>query len=379
MREKRTKKVAASAAAIAVAATGAIVGFAAPAAAEDGANGEVRGYLWPGSDGTPNWEGTYRMPDGTEAWCASIWAPEPIYADSYGNPVPLTKNDGSPLSDDEMQTLAYVVSTASDAVINQVGKDADDHSAAASVIIHNMTNSAPASYDPQWPLDAFDANEDPIGSGQQTTEVHGVYDALLADAALYGGEWEFTYDDVGDWTVGDTVEVTGRLQTTAGTPIPDRELEIAGTYGFDVPVETVTTGADGGFTIEGTITDTSAMVEPALIAPAQTVMMREPASWSSAQRPQNMILVDDALLRGTLLFSAQEPGEPTIGTSAHDQTDGDRVLPSEGGTIVDVVSYENLTPGTEYTLTGELMDSATGEGTGITGEATFTPETPNGT
>src|SRR5699024_10799016 len=58
--------------------------------------------------------------------------------------------------------------------------------------------------------------------------------------------------------------------------------------------------------------------------------------------------------------------------------DGDKYLNHDGGTIIDVVSYESLTPGTEYTVTGELMDKATGEGTGITGETTFTAEATSG-
>ncbi|WP_343932863.1 VaFE repeat-containing surface-anchored protein [Propioniferax innocua] len=70
--------------------------------------------------------------------------------------------------------------------------------------------------------------------------------------------------------------------------------------------------------------------------------------------------------------------EPSIGTTAVDKADGDKVLAAEGGVIVDTVAYEGLTPGLEYTLTGELMDKATGEGTGITGEVTFTPEAVNG-
>jgi LPXTG-motif cell wall-anchored protein len=70
---------------------------------------------------------------------------------------------------------------------------------------------------------------------------------------------------------------------------------------------------------------------------------------------------------------------PVLGSSASDQADGDKVLPAAGGTVVDVVSYGNLIPGAEYTVRGELMDKATGEGTGITGETVFTPASANGT
>ncbi len=53
--------------------------------------------------------------------------------------------------------------------------------------------------------------------------------------------------------------------------------------------------------------------------------------------------------------------------------------------LVDTVSYQNLTPGKEYQLEGTLMDKATGEalvdanGDKVTSQATFVPETPNGT
>ncbi|ROR93094.1 LPXTG-motif cell wall-anchored protein/TQXA domain-containing protein [Salana multivorans] len=83
--------------------------------------------------------------------------------------------------------------------------------------------------------------------------------------------------------------------------------------------------------------------------------------------------------RATARWSAA-PGAPVpaIGTSLVDAADGDRVLPASGGTVVDTVSYENLTPGTEYTLVGELVRRSDGTPTGITGAVTFTPGEPSG-
>lgn len=167
-RKRTARSAIAALGALALAPVVAMVG-AQPALA-DGTNGEVRGYLWPGSVGQ-NWEGTYRMPDGTEAWCASIWSPEPIHADSYGPEVTLTMNNGAPMSADSMQQLAYVVSEASDRVIAQKGKVADDYAAATSVIVHNLTNSDPSTYNPTWPLDAFAAGKDPLGTGQKPQQV----------------------------------------------------------------------------------------------------------------------------------------------------------------------------------------------------------------
>lgn len=70
--------------------------------------------------------------------------------------------------------------------------------------------------------------------------------------------------------------------------------------------------------------------------------------------------------------------DPVIGTSLVDAADGDQVLHWTGGTVIDTVFYENLTPGVEYTVTGELMRKPNGTGTGITGSTTFTPTQADG-
>ncbi|WP_353707668.1 VaFE repeat-containing surface-anchored protein [Cellulosimicrobium sp. ES-005] len=87
--------------------------------------------------------------------------------------------------------------------------------------------------------------------------------------------------------------------------------------------------------------------------------------------------IDDAAQTVTIEALPQTPA-PVIGTSLVDSADGDRVLPWDGGTVVDTVSYQNLVPGTEYTVTGELVRTSDGTGTGITGSTTFTPAEPNG-
>ncbi|MGW8484578.1 VaFE repeat-containing surface-anchored protein [Microbacterium sp. NPDC055903] len=70
---------------------------------------------------------------------------------------------------------------------------------------------------------------------------------------------------------------------------------------------------------------------------------------------------------------------PSIGTSLVDDADQDHTLAWDGGTVIDTIAYQNLTPGTEYTVTGELMNKADGSGTGITGTVTFTPTEADGT
>ncbi|WP_367295587.1 VaFE repeat-containing surface-anchored protein [Levilactobacillus yonginensis] len=76
--------------------------------------------------------------------------------------------------------------------------------------------------------------------------------------------------------------------------------------------------------------------------------------------------------------------KPSIGTTAVDGNDGDKVInPTRDTTIVDRVTFHNLTPGKTYTVKGVLMDKTTGntlkvDGQEITGSTTFTPEAPNG-
>ncbi len=79
-----------------------------------------------------------------------------------------------------------------------------------------------------------------------------------------------------------------------------------------------------------------------------------------------------------------EPNPPTLKTTATDKTDGDKTLASSGMvTITDKVCYTNLKAGKEYTLTGTLMDKATGEplmveGKPVTASTTFTPDQADG-
>ena len=84
---------------------------------------------------------------------------------------------------------------------------------------------------------------------------------------------------------------------------------------------------------------------------------------------------------------------PEIGTTATDAVDGDKNVVTDGETtVVDTVSYANLIPGKEYTLTGTLMVKGYDEdgnvteealtdagGNPVTSETTFVPETANGT
>lgn len=78
-----------------------------------------------------------------------------------------------------------------------------------------------------------------------------------------------------------------------------------------------------------------------------------------------------------------EPEKPTLGTTA--TVNGQHTADPTGEiTIVDTVTYNGLIPGKTYTISGVLMDKATGEpllvdGAEITSEVEFTPESADGT
>lgn len=76
---------------------------------------------------------------------------------------------------------------------------------------------------------------------------------------------------------------------------------------------------------------------------------------------------------------ANEISVADLQTMALDQADGDKSLSQTGGVVTDEVEYHNLIPGQEYTLDAELMDKETGESTGFTAQAKFTPESADGT
>lgn len=76
---------------------------------------------------------------------------------------------------------------------------------------------------------------------------------------------------------------------------------------------------------------------------------------------------------------------PEIGTLAKDGEDGDQEAKADKEvTIIDTVSYKNLTPGLTYQVSGILMDKTTGvelliNGEAVNGQTEFVPENAEGT
>ena len=95
---------------------------------------------------------------------------------------------------------------------------------------------------------------------------------------------------------------------------------------------------------------------------------------------------DDVLVssHADIFDEGQTVSYPSVSTIARDAVTSTHqgVYTSDKASIIDTVSYENLTPGVTYTLSGSLMDSSTGTAIGspaITATTTFTPTEANGT
>ncbi|MHC9595993.1 VaFE repeat-containing surface-anchored protein [Corynebacterium diphtheriae] len=86
----------------------------------------------------------------------------------------------------------------------------------------------------------------------------------------------------------------------------------------------------------------------------------------------------DSASQTIVVDSAYTP--KSISTQAYNKDDVNKgkIIPAEGGTVVDVVTYKGLKTGNTYTISGELMDKETQKGTGITSQKTFTAEGADG-
>ncbi|MFC6305822.1 VaFE repeat-containing surface-anchored protein, partial [Oerskovia jenensis] len=83
----------------------------------------------------------------------------------------------------------------------------------------------------------------------------------------------------------------------------------------------------------------------------------QPGQYSRRSKPFQQLTTAEAKPRQAQISDTPTPPPaPTVATTAVDKADGDHTLPATGGTITDTVTYTGLTPGTKYTLNGELMD-----------------------
>ncbi len=113
-----------------------------------------------------------------------------------------------------------------------------------------------------------------------------------------------------------------------------------------------------------------------------------------ASRGHKAVVFERLYLDGKIQATHEDPEDKDqtveflpveIGTTATDPADGDKAIGiGKAVTVEDEVSYKNLAMGREYTVTGTLMDSDTGEpltdadGNAVTASTTFEPEDTEG-
>ncbi|MEU4014933.1 VaFE repeat-containing surface-anchored protein [Microbacterium sp. NPDC028030] len=181
--------------------------------------------------------------------------------------------------------------------------------------------------------------------------------------------------------------VVSTNQTSVAVTV-DPALSVTDGNGTALDLSTVADGQELYLDLRGSTAAGSATVQVAAEGSSSTgtvisVPNTPGGTPTAADHAQSIILVAPDTTKTTAEATVQwaaQPGaaQPVIGTSLLDAADGDRVLDWKGGTVVDTVAYQNLVPGTEYTLWGELMRKSDGQATGITGSTTFTPTTPDG-
>ena len=136
----------------------------------------------------------------------------------------------------------------------------------------------------------------------------------------------------------------------------------------DKAILTATSGANGVFQFEDVPYGDWLIVE---LTPAEGYLPNDevyPVQIAGEEKTVEITVTNDKI--------------PEIGTTATVDGKND-VFATETITIEDVVAYQHLIPGKEYTVKGVLMDKATGKpllagGEEIRSEITFVPETPSG-
>ncbi len=169
---------------------------------------------------------------------------------------------------------------------------------------------------------------------------------------------------------------TASAPTVAVTVDPDYPLVDA--EGKAIDATAVPAGTDFYLDVPASAGAGSATITASLTGPERVGMLVT----NTDPRAQTLMIARSDQTEVTASALADWTDVPKIGTEARDGDDEDSFLPETGpATIVDTVAYQNLRPGTEYTVRGELMvrdGSANGKPTGITAEKTFTPEEASG-
>ena len=215
------------------------------------------------------------------------------------------------------------------------------------------------------------SHEDIEDEGQTVTFIEK---PTLGTTATVDGQ--HTAEPTGEITIVDVVEYTGltpgKTYTISGV-LMDKATNhplLVDDAKVTAEVEFTPEAADG--TVELTYTlDASALT-------GTTIVVFETLYSDGVEIAAHTDINDEAQT-----VEITEPEKPTLGTTA--TVNGQHTADPTGEiTIVDTVTYNGLIPGKTYTISGVLMDKATGEpllvdGAEVTAEVEFTPEAADGT
>ncbi|HJB37367.1 MAG TPA: VaFE repeat-containing surface-anchored protein, partial [Candidatus Acutalibacter ornithocaccae] len=213
-----------------------------------------------------------------------------------------------------------------------------------------------------------------INDEAQTVEITEPEKPTLGTTATVDGQ--HTAVPSGEVTIVDVVEYTsltpGKTYTISGILMDKATGEPLLIDGSEVTAEVEFTPESADGTVELTYTlDASTLA-------GTTIVVFETLYSDGVEIAAHTDINDEAQT-----VEITEPEKPTLGTSA--TVDGQHTAEPNGEiSIVDVVEYANLIPGQSYTVSGILMDKATGEpllvdGAEVTAEVEFTPESADGT
>ena len=212
-----------------------------------------------------------------------------------------------------------------------------------------------------------------INDEAQTVEITEPEKPTLGTTATVDGS--HIADPTGEITIVDVVEYTGlipgKTYTISGVLMDKATGEPLLIDGSEVTAEVEFTPESADGTVELTYTlDASTLA-------GTTIVVFETLYSDGVEIAAHADINDEAQT-----VEITEPEQPTLGTTA--TVDGQHTAEPGEITIVDVVEYTGLTLGKLYTISGILMDKATGEpllvdGAEVTAEAEFTPEAADGT
>ena len=213
-----------------------------------------------------------------------------------------------------------------------------------------------------------------INDENQTVEITEPEKPTLGTTATVDGQ--HTADPVDEITIVDVVEYTGLIPgetyTVSGVLMDKATGNTLLVDGSEVTAEAEFTPESASGTVELTYT-----LDASTLAGA-TIVVFETLYSDGVEIAAHADINDEAQT-----VEITEPEKPTLGTTA--TVDGQHTAdPVDEITIVDVVEYTGLIPGETYTVSGVLMDKATGntllvDGSEVTAEAEFTPESASGT